>query len=77
MFAKKANVFCWLRQRTDETGIFSLLKKRLSNIYNEGELVQEATVSKMEIVQTEGVREVTRSVDYYNLNATSISSPIG
>jgi hypothetical protein len=45
------------------------VSKHLSNIYYEGELVQEATVSKMEIVQTEGIREVTRSVDYYNLDA--------
>ena len=45
------------------------VSKHLSNIYNEGELSQEATISKMEIVQTEGMREVTRSVDYYNLDA--------
>ena len=31
--------------------------------------MQESTVSKMEIVQTEGTRDVTRSVDYYNLDA--------
>ncbi len=45
------------------------ISKHLSNIYADGELSQEATVSKMEIVQTEGTREVTRKVDFYNLDA--------
>ena len=47
----------------------SAISKHLSNIYAEGELVQEATVSKMEIVQTEGTRTVSRLVDFYNLDA--------
>lgn len=34
------------------------ISKHLNNIFAEGELVREATVSKMEIVQTEGVRQV-------------------
>ncbi len=32
------------------------ISKHLSNIFSEGELVHEATVSKMEIVQKEGKR---------------------
>ena len=32
------------------------ISKHLTNIYEEGELLPEATVSKMEIVQTEGTR---------------------
>lgn len=45
------------------------ISKHLSNIFNEGELQQSATVSKMEIVQTEGNRRVKRAVDFYNLDA--------
>lgn len=45
------------------------ISKHLSNIFNEGELSQESTVSKMEIVQIEGDRKVSRFVDFYNLDA--------
>ena len=45
------------------------ISKHLANIYAEGELTQAATVSKMEIVQTEGTRNVRRQVDFYNLDA--------
>ena len=47
----------------------SAVSKHLANIYAEGELSQAATVSKMEIVQTEGTRQVTRLIDFYNLDA--------
>lgn len=45
------------------------VSKHLQNIYEEGELRREATVSRMEIVQTEGERTVRRTVDLYNLDA--------
>ena len=45
------------------------ISKHLTNIYEEGELLPEATVSKMEIVQTEGTRQVARDIDFYNLDA--------
>lgn len=45
------------------------ISKHLQNIFNEGELAQESTVSKMETVQNEGGRSVTRMIDYYNLDA--------
>ena len=45
------------------------ISKHLTNIFTEGELQPEATVSKMEIVQTEGSRNVKRSMDFYNLDA--------
>ena len=40
-----------------------------SEYYDEGELSRDATLSKMEIVQKEGGRDVTRSVIYCNLDA--------
>ena len=45
------------------------ISKHLKNIYEEGELQREATISKMETVQNEGGRQVTRNKDYYNLDA--------
>ena len=45
------------------------ISKHLSNIYDEGELQIEATVSKMETVQQEGNRKVKRNRDFYNLDA--------
>lgn len=44
------------------------ISKHLSNIFSEGELQSEATVSKMEIVQTEGNRNVKRVLDFYSLD---------
>ncbi|MFA6091160.1 MAG: virulence RhuM family protein [Candidatus Gracilibacteria bacterium] len=45
------------------------ISKHLDNIYGEGELIKEATVSILEIVQDEGGRRVKRKVEYYNLHA--------
>lgn len=45
------------------------ISKHLSNIFEEGELFKEATVSKMEIVQMEGNRKVKRESEFYNLDA--------
>ena len=45
------------------------ISKHLSNIYSEGELTRESTVSKMEIVQQEGTRKVKREQYIYNLDA--------
>ncbi|PTM53594.1 RhuM family protein [Phreatobacter oligotrophus] len=44
------------------------ISKHISNVYGEGELERAATLSKLEIVQSEGGRSVTRSVDHYNLD---------
>lgn len=45
------------------------ISKHLDNIYQSGELAQNATISKMEIVRQEGSRMVRRKVDFYNLDA--------
>lgn len=44
------------------------ISKHIKNIYNEGELERKPTVSKMETVQREGGRMITRNVEYYNLD---------
>ena len=45
------------------------IAKHLANIYETGELSREATVSKMETVRQEGTRQVSRQVEFYNLDA--------
>jgi len=46
---------------------FSTIKDFLI-VQNEGELLPEETIRKYRIVQKEGKREVSRSVDFYNLD---------
>ncbi len=62
----------WLSQR-QMAKLFGVqvpaISKHLSNIYEELELDENSTVSKMEIVQQEGNRSVSRTLDHYNLDA--------
>jgi len=62
----------WLTQKA----IASLLgvevpaiSKHLNNIFESGELVKEATISILETVQNEGIRNVKRKVEFFNLDA--------
>ena len=61
----------WLSQKQIAT-VFGTevpaINKHIRNILNEAELTAEATVSKMEMVQTEGGRRVRRQVEVYNLD---------
>ena len=62
----------WLTQKAmaDLFGVDTpAISKHLSNIYADGELLQEATISKMETVQQEGSRQVKRTQSFYNLDA--------
>ena len=45
------------------------ISKHLANVFETGELKEEATISKMETVQQEGNREVKRTVVMYSLDA--------
>ncbi len=40
----------------------------LKEIYSSGELVEQATTRKIRVVRNEGGREVSREIDYYNLD---------
>ena len=61
----------WLSQE-QMTALFDVQKaavsKHLKNIFASGELDRAATVSKMETVQKEGGRTVTRTIEHYNLD---------
>ena len=47
----------------------SVVTKHLSNIYEDNELIKEATCAKIAQVQSEGNRTVSRQIEYYNLDA--------
>ncbi len=44
------------------------ISEHIANIFQQGELTQEATVRKFRTVRKEGSRMVARSLDYYNLD---------
>lgn len=62
----------WLTQKLIAT-LFEVtvptVSEHLANIYQQGELIQEATIRNFRIVQKEGNRQVARNVDCYNLDA--------
>ncbi len=61
----------WLTQQkiADVFGVTkSTISEHLTNIFESGELEKEATVRKFRTVQKEGEREVTRNLEYYNLD---------
>ena len=47
----------------------SVVTKHLQNIFFEGELDKDSTCAKIAQVQKEGQREVTRNMEFYNLDA--------
>lgn len=51
--------------QVDKSGI----SRHLKNIFESGELQREATVANFATVQSEGQRQVTRQVEYFNLDA--------
>ena len=61
----------WLTQ-LEIAELFQTTKHNISihtkNIFKEGELVPEATVKESLTVQTEGSRQVNRTITYYNLD---------
>ena len=48
--------------------VWGEISEHITNIYQQGELVQSATVRKFRTVRKEGNRMVTRNMDYYNLD---------
>ena len=45
------------------------INEHLKNIYESKELDKESTIRNFRIVQTEGTRQVSRDMDFYNLDA--------
>jgi hypothetical protein len=62
----------WLSQRrmSDLFGVeVHTINYHLKEIFASGELPEATTIRKIRIVQTEGARQVSREVDFYNLDA--------
>lgn len=62
----------WLNQRkiAELFGVdLRTVNEHLQHIYADGELSETATIRKFRRVQTEGKREVSREIDFYNLDA--------
>jgi hypothetical protein len=61
----------WLNQ-IQLTRLFNQTKQTISmhinNIFKEGELLRKSTVRNFLTVQTEGKRQVSREIEYYNLD---------
>ena len=67
---EKENIWLTQKQMAQLYGTaVPAISKHIKNIFDSGELQAEATVSKMEIVQQEGIRDIKRNVDFYNLDA--------
>jgi len=67
---KDENVWCTQKAMatlfdctTDNVGL------HLKNIYESGELKEEATAEKISVVHREGIRDVNRMIQFYNLDA--------
>lgn len=65
---KMQNETVWLDQKAIAS-LFDVnvpaISKHIINIYKEGELIEESTISKMETVQKEGDR-VVKKIDIHN-----------
>ena len=62
----------WLNQKkiAELFGVdLRTISEHLQNIYASGELTREATIRKIRRVQKEGNREVSREIEFYNLDA--------
>ena len=46
----------------------STISRHIKNVFQEGELTEEATVANFATVQSEGDRQVTRNITYFNLD---------
>jgi hypothetical protein len=58
--SKIAEIFCTTKQN---------VSSHLQNIFDSGELDKNSTVKEMLTVQNEGTRQVSRNIEFYNLDA--------
>jgi len=66
------NETVWLTQKL-MAALFEVtvptISEHLANLYSQEEISREATIRNFRTVQKEGGREVTRNVDFHNLDA--------
>ena len=51
----------------------STVSRHIKNVFDEGELERNSTVANFATVQTEGSREVTQNIEFYNLDVNIIA----
>lgn len=62
----------WLTQKrmAELFGVEShTITYHLKEIFKSGELIEDSTARKIRVVQKEGIRDVSRDIDFYNLDA--------
>ncbi|OGC15405.1 cell filamentation protein Fic [candidate division WOR-1 bacterium RIFOXYA2_FULL_37_7] len=70
IFLRDENIWLTQAKIADLFGVDrSVVTKHLKNIYDENELHKESTCAKIAQVQVEGERQVTRDIEFYNLDA--------
>ncbi len=70
IFLRDENIWLTQAKIADLFGVErSVVTKHLQNIYQEGELDKGLTCAKIAQVQKEGARQVTRNVEFHNLDA--------
>ena len=70
VFLHDETVWLTINQMSELFGVDkSGISRHLKNIYETDELERKATVAKFATVQNEGVRSVSRELEYYNLDA--------
>ncbi len=70
VFLKDETVWLTQKAMAELFGVkIPAISKHLSNIFESGELQKKATLSILETVQKEGVRQVKRKMEFYNLDA--------
>lgn len=64
----------WLTQRL-MAELFDVhvrtISEHLGNVFSSGELEREATIRNFRIVRSEGLRQVTRSIDHYKTSTST------
>ena len=66
---KNETIWLTINQMAELFGIDkSGISRHIKNVYETGELQEEATVAKIATVQNEGGREVNRKLEFYNLD---------
>ncbi len=51
----------------------STVSRHIKNVFDEGELEKNSVVANFATIQTEGSREVTQNIEFYNLDVNIIA----
>src|SRR3989338_2206003 len=70
VFIKDETVWLTQKMMGELFGVeVNTINYHLKEIFQSGELKEDSTIRRFRIVQTEGKREVSREIEFYNLDA--------